>query len=176
MKYLLLFLLISSQAFAQQQVESKNVKLNLPNNSIKIDKIGMVENSVSDESKIQKRYHVNSFPGKKYIGRGVIKFIQFTDTAVTVRPDYIQYRKKMFDEASSGLSGKVPESSSIIRVVNGCEVLIVKWVGDTYVNYIIISTNKSHNKVFNSRIIALKRDIIEADKEVDNFVKNIRFK
>ena len=157
MKYLLLFLLISSQAFAQQQVESKNVKLTIPKDLNRIsNEMGKAPDTQAQHNMLALA-RVNGLKGQRYFGNGVVKFFQYTDTAFSIRPDYLENSKRMFDEMATIQGTKIAGYSSAIKFNNNNSTLIVKNEIEGYIRYGIYAVNQQHNKIITATFVTLKK-------------------
>jgi len=121
---------------------------------------------------------LGSLGQERFTGNGIVKYMQYNAGKYNSRSNYLEEKKQMlYNLFTIDRTIPLPDGySSVIKKNDNCEALIVKHEVDEYIQYTIFTLDKSHSKYFNAAVIALKRDIIEADKEVDNFVKNIRFK
>jgi len=174
---IILLFLATTKLFAQQQIESKNVKFNVPSYLAKIQKKNSKTNSIQNENKIMAIVRINSLRGQKFIGDGSIKFLQYIDTTIYVRGDYILKLKGDMDNMAIIEGGKaLPWYSSTIKKINNYDVLIIKNLETAeYTRYLIYTVNSEHNKLFSSIVLISKNDPL-AEKAIDELLRSIKFK
>jgi len=173
MKYLLLFLLISSQAFAQQQVESKYVRFKTPGVLSAIPKTPLKTNPETDKILNLMRNDIQA--GHRFLSTGSIKFFQYIDTAVSVGSGYIPRIKGILDNMSTFEGAKIPGYSSKVKDFNNLYALITTSDIDDIRRYNIFMVNKSYNRLFSSIILVVKNDPL-AENAVNDLLNSVTFK
>jgi activator of HSP90 ATPase len=175
-KILIVLLFATSNLFGQELIKSKATVFISPKDiSINRKEINRGA-SITEKDRIVNVIRVNSLKGKSFFGTEKVKFFQYVDTIISLPLNHLQEKKKMFDEIFSVRGKPIDGYSSIMKIGENFDALIVRNEIEEYVRYSIFSVNQSNSKALNATFVVLKMDSLAGNKAVNDFIKSIKFK
>ena len=174
-KILIVLLFVSTKIFAQQTIENEYSTFIIPNGLINVSK-NLKKKTIQNQENLINLFGSKSLIKNQFTSNSIIKFLVYNEAELIVKHDYLEARKKMFDEMAIYQGKKMGGYSSVIKTYKNKSILILKNEINEYISFAIFSVNNSYDKVLNSTIVILKADSVEGSKEVEKCINSIQFK